>query len=310
MSNPIVSICCIVYNHEEYLERCFEGILMQQTSFEYEIIVHDDASTDRSADIIRDYQRRFPHIFKTILQTQNQYSQGKKIIPILLGHVTGKYIALCEGDDYWTNPLKLQKQVDYMEAHPGCTLCFHNALIHWDTGLADDQLFAPLEDRDYTGDEFCGNWITPTASFLMRANLRNDYLSFLERIGPLSFGDRPLTLWYAHKGTVHAFPEAMCVYRKHEGAYTHVFNAKKMFGEARSWEKMRYAYDGAFSDAISQKMMNTYILAILRGMAQKDFGIVLSSVWHGFVEHPYLGLKTVSKILRERKTMLKANVNR
>ena len=121
-NKPLVAIHCMVYNHAPYLRDCFEGFVMQQTNFPFVAIVHDDASTDNSADIIREYETRYPHIFKPIYQTENQHSKSGVSVVRLINEAiqkTGaKYIAMCEGDDYWTDPLKLQKQVDFMEANP------------------------------------------------------------------------------------------------------------------------------------------------------------------------------------------------
>ena len=127
-----VSVMCLVYNHGKYLRDCLEGILMQRTDFAYEILLHDDASTDNSADILREYEAKYPNVVKPIYQTENQYSRS---IPISFTYqyprAQGKYIALCEGDDYWIDPYKLQKQVDYMESHPDCTFCFTNGYIDY-----------------------------------------------------------------------------------------------------------------------------------------------------------------------------------
>lgn len=124
----MVSVCCLVYNHEPFLRECFDGFVMQKTNFPIEILVHDDASTDHSADIIREYTAKYPHLFKPIYQTENQYSKGVSITAkYQFSRAKGKYIAMCEGDDYWTDPLKLQKQVDFMEVHNDYVLCFHNA---------------------------------------------------------------------------------------------------------------------------------------------------------------------------------------
>lgn len=120
----LVSVQCLVYNHAPYLRQCLDGFVMQKTSFKYEVIVHDDASTDGSSDIIREYAQKYPGLFKIIIQTENIYSKGisptrKYILPLC----TGKYIAMCEGDDYWTDPYKLQKQVDFLESHPEFGAC-------------------------------------------------------------------------------------------------------------------------------------------------------------------------------------------
>lgn len=111
MKEPLVSICCITYNHAPYIRQCLEGFLIQKTTFPFEILIHDDASTDGTADIIREYEARYPHLIKPIYQVENQYSKGTKISSTYnYPRAKGKYIALCEGDDYWTDPLKLQNK--------------------------------------------------------------------------------------------------------------------------------------------------------------------------------------------------------
>lgn len=123
---PIVSISCITYNHAPYIRQCLDGFLMQKTSFPIEILIHDDASTDGTQDIIREYEVRYPEIIKPIYQKENQYSKGVKVsLKYNYPRAKGKYIALCEGDDYWTDPLKLQKQVDFLESHPDYVMCSH-----------------------------------------------------------------------------------------------------------------------------------------------------------------------------------------
>ncbi len=123
---PLVSICCITYNHESYIRETIEGFLMQKTKFPIEVLIHDDASTDKTADIIREYENKYPDIIKPIYQFDNKYSKGISVSETYnFPRARGKYIAMCEGDDYWTDPSKLQKQVDFMEVNPDCSLCFH-----------------------------------------------------------------------------------------------------------------------------------------------------------------------------------------
>lgn len=119
ITQPLVAIKCLVYNHEPYLRDCFEGFVKQQTNFPFVAIVHDDASTDKSADIIREYTEKYPDIFRPIYETVNQYSKGtlNQIMNDAINATGARYVAICEGDDYWTDPKKLQKQVDFMEAH-------------------------------------------------------------------------------------------------------------------------------------------------------------------------------------------------
>ena len=124
---PVVSICCITYNHALFLRKCLDGFLMQQTSFPIEILIHDDASTDGTDEIVREYAARFPGIVFPQFEEENQYSKpNHKYIDLYnYERARGKYIAYCEGDDYWTDPSKLQKQVDFMESHPEYSVCFH-----------------------------------------------------------------------------------------------------------------------------------------------------------------------------------------
>lgn len=129
MSEVLVSIDCITFNHEKYIGEALDSFLCQKTNFKYEILIHDDASTDKTPEIIRSYVEKYPDIIKPILQTENQYSKGVTRISYRLNgtRALGKYVAICEGDDYWTDPYKLQKQADYMESHLDCSMCFHAA---------------------------------------------------------------------------------------------------------------------------------------------------------------------------------------
>ena len=129
-TTPLISIVCTAYNHENFISDAIEGFLMQQTSFPYEIIIHDDASTDGTSDIIKKYEKEHPNLIRAIYQSENQYSQGIDFINSLFRMARGKYIAICEGDDYWTDPQKLQKQVNFMTAHPECSISCHKVLLN------------------------------------------------------------------------------------------------------------------------------------------------------------------------------------
>lgn len=127
-NNMGVSIICNTYNHEKYIKDALDGFVMQKTQFPFEVLVHDDASTDRTAEIIRYYEKKYPEIIKPIYQIENQYSKGEKIsMKFQFPRVKGKYVAICEGDDYWTDLYKLQKQYDAMEKHPEVDICAHQA---------------------------------------------------------------------------------------------------------------------------------------------------------------------------------------
>ena len=123
----MVSVYCLTYNHEEYIRDALDGFVKQKTNFKYEVIVHDDASTDGTADIIKEYSEKYPDIIKPILQTENQYSKGVNIVRRFIKPLMrGKYIAMCEGDDYWIDEKKLQKQVEFLEKNKEYISCTCN----------------------------------------------------------------------------------------------------------------------------------------------------------------------------------------
>ena len=180
---PLVAIHCLVYNHEPYLRDCFEGFVMQQTNFPFVAIVHDDASTDGSTAIIREYEEKYPHIFKPIYETENQYSKRDgsldRIMDEAINATGAKYVAMCEGDDYWTDPLKLQKQVDFMESHLDYSMCFHAAEIMNETKTPIITTCQNIVEKEYFTNDIFPGWVVPTASVMYRRIMVNNYPSLI-----------------------------------------------------------------------------------------------------------------------------------
>jgi glycosyltransferase involved in cell wall biosynthesis len=143
---PLVSICCITYNHEKYIRDAIESFLMQKTDFSFEIIIHDDASTDRTADIIREYEKKYPDVIKPIYQTENQYSKGVNVAFITFKKAKGRYIAFCEGDDYWIDPLKLQTQVTFLEKNSDYVITYTDVKAFDENGNIDTYVGGALKD--------------------------------------------------------------------------------------------------------------------------------------------------------------------
>ena len=174
---PLVSICCITYNHAPFIKKCLDGFLMQETSFPIEILIHDDASSDGTDTIVREYAERYPDLIFPLYETENQYSKGKSSVMDIVynySRAKGKYIAYCEGDDYWTDPLKLKKQVDFMEAHPDYSVCFHRCKhLNSDSGrLIDDACGSLMNEHmsgiDITPESFFNDWITQPLTMMFR----------------------------------------------------------------------------------------------------------------------------------------------
>ena len=218
-NKPIVSICCLVYNHEPYLRDCFDGFIKQKTSFPIEILVHDDASTDHSADIIREYTAKYPNLFKPIYQEENQFSKGVKIsFEYQFPRALGKYIAMCEGDDFWTDPNKLQLQVDWLEAHPEYSMCFHRAELKFEKkNLHTDAVCEDIQDKDYSSDELFNQWMVPTASIVMR---RECAFYPIKGRGRIRFGDHFMVFSCMALGKVRGFSRSMSVYRVNPSSIT------------------------------------------------------------------------------------------
>lgn len=204
----LVSVVSIAYNHEPYIRQCLEGFVMQKTNFAFEVLIHDDASTDKTADIIREYEIKYPNIIKPIYQKENQYSKGISIgKTYLYPRVRGKYIAECEGDDYWTDPLKLQKQADFLENHPDYSMCFHNAIKN-DLFNNTQTLFNKKLNKSTfkVKDVILKSWFTPTASFFFRSE------DFTMPMWKDVNGDMTLLYLNATKGKIYYMDELMSVY--------------------------------------------------------------------------------------------------
>ena len=194
----MVTIRCITYNHEPYIRQCLEGFIMQKTNFRFEAIVHDDASTDETANIIREYAEKYPDIIKPIFETENQYSKlDGSIQRIMSEHIHGKYVAMCEGDDYWIDPLKLQKQVDFLESNPKYSMCARNAFVFYQQ--KNDVCLFNIHA-----------WKIPTASILVLSEIAKEYPSWLAVIYS---GDYSLILRTLLKGKIYLNSDIMSVYR-------------------------------------------------------------------------------------------------
>jgi len=227
---PLVSITCIAYNHEKFIAVAIEGFLIQETNFPFEIIIHDDASTDKTQSIIKKYSDNYPNLIRTILQKENHWL-GKGInatTTIVWPSCKGKYIAWCEGDDFWTDPNKLQKQVDFLEVNEDYAICFHRVYeLEDEKEPLVSKLNTSEREETYTIENLAaGNFIhTPSVVF------RNGLIKrFPEWFVKAPVGDYPLYLIIAKHGKIKYFPEPMAVYRKHFGGlwsgksleYTHL----------------------------------------------------------------------------------------
>jgi len=259
MSDMLLSVSCITYNHERYIRDAIEGFLMQKTNFRYEILIHDDASTDDTANIIREYEKKFPDLIKPIYQKENQWSKGVSVgVEYNLKRAKGKYIALCEGDDYWTDPYKLQKQVDFLEKNKNFSMCFHGVeekddegrylKNHWPNNKKTKKI-------NKLNEIVKGNNI-PTCSIVFRNNFIN-YKEFKILSENLFFGDWVLQVLITKKGPAYFFNENMGVYRVTKKGLTQSTDAIKKLEDILKFYKRldKYFDDKNIKRIINKKMI-------------------------------------------------------
>ena len=218
MDRPImVSVLCTAYNHEKYLREALDSMVNQKTDFAYEILVSDDVSTDSTPDIIREYAERYPDKIRPFLLKENLYSQGRDVYyEVFFPAARGKYTAFCEGDDCWTDPEKLQRQVDFLENHPGYTACVHNTeLLKYEGAREDDSLITREQDCDMEFEDILPgmSYAWHTSSLMGRTDLLADPPDFYYVAADAGFGDFPYALWLRLNGKIRFLARFMSLYR-------------------------------------------------------------------------------------------------
>ncbi len=281
-----VTVITLAYNHEPYIRQCLDGIVMQKTNFAYELLIHDDASTDNTANIIREYEAKYPEIIKPIYQTENQYSKGGGTIGrFLYPRATGKYIAFCDGDDYWTDPYKLQKQVDFLEKNEEYSICFHNVKI-WkeiEQKMVDDYITKEVPETTTIVDLANGNYIhTPSVMFRYNKKVFDDY--FL--LQNLPVGDYVLHMLNAKYGKIKKLSDTMAVYRVHAGG---IWSEKALEDKALKWVKMiervkpLFVEQGVGNNLSTQqeKLLSTALTNVIKD----ENKLLASEIFHLYIEY-------------------------
>lgn len=225
----MVSVICLAYNAEKYIAQCLDGFIRQECEFDYEVIIHDDASRDRTAEIIRDYEKKYPTIIHAIYQDENQYSKFldtcnpflKIACDFIIPKARGKYFAFCEGDDYWTDPYKLQRQVNALEQHNECRMSVHKVNVVSESGITTGGRYPNFDIQ--TGiisaskfiDYNCTNeYVFQTSSYLVNAENAKAFSNNVPKFMKVSAtGDLGIMFLFATKGDIYYFADEMSCYR-------------------------------------------------------------------------------------------------
>lgn len=255
---PMVTVRCTAYNHGKYIAQALDSFLLQETTFPFEIVIHDDASTDNTVNIIRTYQNKYPDIVKPIYETENQYSKKDGSLRKILDQAThGKYVALCEGDDYWCDCNKLQLQWEFMEAHPECSMCVHNSYFHYLNETSFERKFNDwTELHRMSPEEVFFGWFVHTSSYFYKNDL-DFYPSFRKYFWSGDYAQLTLALQY---GDVYCLPRVMSVYNAGNQAGVTAMNGSKGYAHYVNAVNSRIKYLKNY-DVYSNKKFHSTVKA-------------------------------------------------
>lgn len=254
VEEPLVSILCFTYNQERYMVETIESFLMQKASFKFEVIIHDDASNDKTPNIIQDYASKFPEIIKPILQTENKYSQYgiNFIFKDVASKAKGKYIALCGGDDYWVDPLKLQRQVDFLEKNEKYGMVHTKAAKY----IEEKKEFGGFHGFDVRSfEELLNENTISVITVCIRRNLLMDYFNQVQphKHETWTAEDYPTWLWIIQNSSIFFMEDVTAVYREKIGSISHIKDVQ---------ERLRFS-EGIFS-------IVSYFMESSKGLNNKD----------------------------------------
>jgi glycosyltransferase involved in cell wall biosynthesis len=274
MNQPLVSISCITYNHAPFIRECLDGFLMQKTNFEFEIIIHDDASTDGTKEIILEYTSKYPKIIFPLLQSENQYSKGLRgmMARFNFPRCKGKYIAICEGDDFWSDDLKLQKQVDFLEENSDFSMCFHNSDRIYEIEEIN-KIYNVVENKDYSIDELFLRWIAPTSSLIFKKEVVSK-ISEVALDKRILNGDLIIVLSSFDFGKVRGFKDFMSSYRIHENGISQKRikedNLKHLLNYIPHYKLIKEKFPKISKTIFNMKIVDNYLAITLTYLKRKN----------------------------------------
>lgn len=269
---PVVSICCATFNHASYVKDALHGFLCQETSFPFEIIIRDDASTDGTAQIVLDYVSRYPHIVRAVFETENQLSRGVRPSHVWADLAEGEYIALCEGDDFWLIPYKLQRQVDLLESHPGAVMSVAGTDFYQQVGENLEYLethFGNGKALQFFDD--IKHQYFHTSTYVIRAGVFKEVIRkyFL---GQFLLGDTGLRFILISRGPFVLLPEVVSVYRMTgKGIWTSLDVDKKLKWELASARKLFDLLTGEYRAYQGERIFYLLSISCYRNFKSRRF---------------------------------------
>jgi glycosyltransferase involved in cell wall biosynthesis len=249
-----VTVLVMTYNHEKFIRQALDSIWIQKTNFEYEILISEDCSTDRTREIVKEFHKAHPERVRLLLSEQN--IRSNEIVVRGIQAARGQYIALLDGDDYWISPDKLQRQADFLDSHPECSLCFHNARIFHETEGGEGHNWTPAGQKEISTleDIWMGNFIA-TCSTMFRRGFIGEIPAWYNTLFPIT--DWPLHILNAERGKIGYIDEVMGVYRYHRGGLYSPFSETKKQEETLKFyrtmnKNLKYRYNKLINIAISK----------------------------------------------------------
>ena len=302
-----VSVCVITYNQAAYISAALDGVLAQETDFPWEIIVGEDESTDGTREIVLDYQRRHPERIRVLLQhypADYVRVNGRNNFMTTIAAARGEYVALLEGDDYWTSPHKLRKQVELLDAHPDCSSTFHDVAVVYADAAHDGGIFPHIRTQQqiFTLKDLltAKNTFVPTCSLMFRRGLFGDFPAWF---ATTPIGDWPLNVLNAEHGPFFYLPECLGAYRIHAGGIFSGISALRRINNSIGTceilnRSLDYRYDRWISVRIAIKLLQRAAVHLQTGEKLAAFADIRAAVLRA-PHSPQVYGKTCSLLYKE-----------
>lgn len=270
-----VMVVVPTYNQVNFIAQALQNIVDQVCDFSFVVLVLDDDSNDGTREIVQEFEGRYPNQIRGFYFEENQYSKGASTLTQIIPWIQySKYIAVCEGDDYWIDPHKLKKQVDFLKSHDDFLLCFHSALEHWEDGGGPDSVLYPVEDREYLPSELFTEWKVATASVLISTKVFHSpkvYELFNNK--ELMYYDSAFFIYCSIVGKVWGMRETMSVYRRLKSGYSEnlVTDLRSSYRIIEKYcshiKEMKSLFSEHFNDDAVAFADDNFIMYSLRGAA-------------------------------------------